>query len=242
METQLHRQCLEVLHAKTVKDFVRIAAEFGRSTGFHTMGSVVITEHSPGLSEFQSATNAPPDWLPEFQDLALARLDPVLQHCKRSSSPIIWDQTYYVAAGQADLWDHQAAYGYKSGIGVAIHLPRGRHFLFGFDSDQRSCTTRTAKLGLALDFQTFVSYAQAAAFDLCIPYAGSHHMDTLAQGELEALRRSMDGLSDWEVGTAMGISEKEVLLRLRRAVTKLGCSTKYEAAIRAIRIGLVTCS
>ncbi len=241
METQLHRQCLEVLHAKTVKDFVRISGEFGQSMGFHTMGSVVITDHSPDLSEFQSVTNAPPDWMPAFQDLELARLDPVLQHCKLSSSPIVWDQGTYVAAGQPDLWDHQAAYGYQSGIGVAIHLPRGRHFVFGFDSDERSCATRRAKLGLTLDFQTFVSHAQAAAFDLCIPYTGSRRVNMLATGELDALRRSMDGLTDWEVGDAMGISEKEVLLRLRRAMTKLGCTTKYEAAIRAIRLGLVTC-
>ena len=241
METQLHRQCLEVLHAKTVKDFVRISGEFGQSMGFHTMGSVVITDHSPDLSEFQSVTNAPPDWMPAFQDLELARLDPVLQHCKLFSSPIVWDQGTYVAAGQPDLWDHQAAYGYQSGIGVAIHLPRGRHFLFGFDSEERSCTTRRAKLGLTLDFQTFVSHAQAAAFDLCIPYMGSRRVNILATGELDALRRSMDGLTDWEVGDAMGISEKEVLLRLRRAMAKLGCATKYEAAIRAIRLGLVTC-
>ncbi len=241
MATRLHRQCLEVLHAKTVKDFVRISAEFGRTMGFHTMGSVVITDHSLGLSEFQSATNASPDWMPDFHNLELAKLDPVLQHCKQSSSPIIWDWQTYAAAGQCDLWDHQAAYGYRSGIGIAMHLPRSRHFLFGFDSDERSCTTRRAKLGLALDFQTFVSHAQAAAFDLCIPYTGSHQANILATGELDALRRSMNGLTDWEVGNAMGISEKEVLLRLRRAMTKLGCATKYEAAIRAIRFGLVTC-
>ena len=51
----------------------------------------------------------------------------------------------------------------------------------------------------------------------------------------------MDGLSDWEVGQAMGISETEVLLRLRRTSTKLGCSTRYEAALRALSLGLVEC-
>jgi DNA-binding CsgD family transcriptional regulator len=241
MDTQLNRQCLEVLHAKSVKDFVRISGEFGQSLGFHTMGSMVVTDHTPSLSEFRSVTNAPPDWMPTFEDVNLARLDPVLQHCKRSSSPIIWNQNTYVAAGQADLWDHQAAFGYQSGIGVAIHLPRGRHFVFGFDSDERSCTTRKAMLGLTLDFQMFASYAQAAAFDLCIPYARSPASEVLPVAELDALRRSMDGLSDWEVGNAMGISEKEVLLRLHRAMMKLGCATKYEAALRAIRLGLVAC-
>ncbi len=90
--------------------------------------------------------------------------------------------------------------------------------------------------------QEFAAYAQAAAFDLLIPYPLGADRHRPAPGELDALRRSMDGLSDWEVGHAMGISEKEVLLRLRRATAKLGCATKYEAALRAIRLGLVDCS
>lgn len=141
-----------------------------------------------------------------------------------------------------DFWDHQAAFGYQSGIAVAIHLPRGRHFVFGFDSDRRSCAPKRAVLGLSLDFLMFVSYAQAAAFDLCLPYEGSRNESVIATGELDALRRSIGGLTDWEVGNAMGISESEVLLRVRRAVTKLGCATKYEAGLRAIRLGLVTCA
>jgi DNA-binding CsgD family transcriptional regulator len=242
METQLSRQCLEVLHAKTVKDFVRIAAEFGQSIGCHTMAALVSTDHSPHLSEYRSVTTAPADWMPAFEDSASTELDPVFQHMRRSSSPIVWDQNTYVDVGRSDFWEEQAAFGYRSGVAVGVHLPRGRHFALGFDSNERRCASRQATLGVTLDFQTFTSYAQAAAFDLCMPYARSHNENVIAAGELDALRRSMDGLSDWEVGNAMGISEKEVLLRLRRTTAKLGCATKYEAALRAIRLGLVDCS
>ncbi len=242
METQLNRQCLEILHARTVKDFVRISAEFGRTMGCHTMAAGVITKHSPHLNECRWVTTAPSDWMPTFEDTVAGNFDPVFQHLRRSPSPIVWDQNTYLAAGQPDLWDEQAPFGYRSGVAVALHLPRARHFAFGFDSDERRCASRKAMLGVTLDFQTFASYAQAAAFDLCMPYEGSRNEDVVAAGELDALRRSIDGLSDWEVGDAMGISEREVTLRLRRATAKLGCATKYEAALRAIRLGLVDCS
>ena len=242
MEAQLDRQCLEILHAKTVKDFVRISAEFGQTMGCHTMAAFVVTRHSPHLNECRSVTTAPPDWMPAFEDTAAGDLDPVFLHLKHSPSPIVWDQNTYLAAGRAALWEEQAPFGYRSGIAVALHLPRGRHFALGFDSDERRCASRKAMLGLTLDFQTFTSYAQAAAFDLCLPYAGGRDEDVIATGELDALRRSIDGLNDWEVGNAMGISEREVTLRLRRVMAKLGCATKYEAALRAIRLGLVDCS
>ena len=241
METRLHRQCLEVLHARTVKDFVRISAEFGRSMGCQSMAAMVVTTHAPGLTEVRSVTSTPPEYLPLFEDEEAGSRDPVFLHCKHSSQPIVWSQDTYVQAGQADLWDEQAAFGLRSGIGVALHLPRGRHFVFGINSERDVCCERKAKLGMTLDLHQFAAYAQAAAFDLCTPYAPSENSAIPAPGELEALRRSMDGLNDREVADAMGISEMEVLLRLRRAMVTLGCATRYEAALRLIRMGIVKC-
>lgn len=240
--TQLNRHCLEILHAQTVQDFVRISAQFGQSIGFHTMAAMVVTDHSPYLSEFRTVTNAPPDYMPTFEDAESARIDPVSQFCKRSSSPLVWTRDTYIAAGRADLWEQQATFGLQSGICVAFHLPRGRHFMWGFTSDRRTCVEKRATLGMSLDVQMYAAYAQAAAFDLCVPYVRNGGEVLLAKGELDALRWSVDGLSDTAIGEAMGISETEVLLRLRRATVKLGCSTIYEAALRAIRLGLVSCS
>ena len=238
MDTLLHRQCLEVLHAKTVKDFVRISVEFGRSMGFQSMGAPV---HSPELAEVHSLTDAPPDCRPIFEDNDTGNLDPVFQHCKHSSLLIIWNQDTYAEAGQGALWEQQVPYGLRSGIGVAFHLPRKRHFVFGLNSDKRACCDRKSRLCVSLDVQQFAAHAQAAAFNLCMPYAPSVDAATPAPSELEALRRSMDGLSDREAGDAMSISEKEVLLRLRRAAAKLGCATEYETTLRAIRLGLLSC-
>jgi len=214
--------------------------------GFHTMAAMVVTDHSPSLSEFQCVTSAPPEYIPAFEDQEAAQRDPVSQHCKRSSMPTVWDQKFYVAAGRGDYWEQQAPYGLRSGIAVAFHLPRGRHFVFGLNSDNQSCGERRSRLGMMLDVQQFASHVQAAAFDLCMPYNIGGQDDAreigLPVGELDALRRAMEGLSDWAIGQAMGISETEVLLRIRRATQRLGCTTRYEAALRAIRLGLVSCS
>ena len=241
LDAQLNRRCLEVLHAKTVAEYKRLNVEFVQALGFHTVAATVITDHSPHLTEFQSVTNAPTEYLPSFEDMASAKLDPVSQHCKTSSAPIVWDQGVYVAHGRGDYWENQAAFGYLSGISVAFHLPWGRHFMFGVDSDRRVCASKRDMQNLLFELHAFASHSQAAAFDLCTPYPPSGSDVSLAPGELDALRRSMDGLSNREVGCAMGISETEVLLRLRRAMLKLGCTNKYETALRAIRLGLVDC-
>lgn len=241
MDTQLNRMCLEVLHCKSVKEFSQHLVDFVHSVGLSTVAATVITDHSLALTEFQSVTNAPSGYLPAFEDLNACKRDPVSQHCKRSSTPIVWNQDFYVANGREDYWEHQAAFGYQSGISVAFHLPRGRHFMFGVDSPLRSCGSGKQLRDLAADIHHFAGYAQAAAFDFCMPYDQGADRTDLAKSELDALRRSMDGLSNWEVGQQMGISETEVTLRLRRSMFKLGCANKYETALRAIRLGLITC-
>jgi DNA-binding CsgD family transcriptional regulator len=64
----------------------------------------------------------------------------------------------------------------------------------------------------------------------------------LTSTELEALRWTMDGKSPREIGQAMAVSEEDVVLRLRTAMNKLGCSSKYETVLRAIRLGLIRCA
>ena len=82
MNTQLNRHCLEVLHAKTVKDFVRISAEFGISMGFQSMTAMAVMVHAPDLVEVRSVTSTPPEYLPIFEDHDAGNRDPVFLHCK----------------------------------------------------------------------------------------------------------------------------------------------------------------
>jgi len=240
MHSQLHQKCIEVLHARSVKEYLRLNIEFVQSLGFHTIAATVITDHSPDLTTFQSVTNAPSEYMPLFDDMESAKLDPVSQHCKKLSAPIVWNQAVYVEQGRGDFWEHQALFGYRSGVSVALHLPHGKHFMYGVDCDRDNCIPKGQRQNVLSDLCHFAAHSQAAAFDFCLPYQQVE--DTLLpDAELDALRRSMDGLTNWEVGRAMGISETEVLLRIRRAMHKLGCTNKYEAALRAIRLGLVHC-
>ena len=242
MGTPLDRHCIEVLHSTSMKDFLRKIVAFSEDRGFGRVSATVLTEHSPTLKEYQYITNAPTAYLPEFEDRGAAHVDPVSQHVAFSSAPIVWDQSTYVDCGQASLWERQAPYGYRSGIAVGLHLPRGRHFLFGPDSDQATCATPAQTKQLVEDIHLFAAHAQAAAFELCTHIdPPAHQQSSLTRGEREALRRAMDGMTRWEIGRQMGLSERDIALRLQRVMRKLGCGSTYEAGLRAIRLGMIEC-
>ncbi len=241
-DSLFNRKCLEVLHATSVKDYRRQIVAFGQSLGFEIVAAMVVTDHSPTMSEFQSVSNTPEGFAEEFLNQDTSRIDPVCQHCKRSSAPLVWDRRAYASAREEELWEHQAAFGYRSGVAVAMHPGRGRHFVFGADWSYDRPERVPHFKRISQDLLEFASHAQAAAFELSLPTPpGSDNALSLARSELEALRWTMDGKTSWEVGMAMSLSEHHATLLLRRAMQRLGCSTKYEAILRAIKLGLIQC-
>lgn len=239
----LDQRCLEILHASTVQDFKRQMVAFVQELGFETVGAMVVTEHSPTLVEFQTLTNAPAEHLDEFHDQEHAQKDPVCRHCSRFSSPIVWDRHTYVDASAQTLWDRQEPYGYRSGLAVAMHLGHGRHFMFGANWRADRCSNVPHFKAIAEDLLRFADHAQAAAFELTLP-SKLVPCDPLglATRELEALGWSIDGMNPWQVADRMLISERHATLLLRRAMHKLGCSTRYESGLRAIKLGLIKCA
>jgi DNA-binding CsgD family transcriptional regulator len=174
-----------------------------------------------------------------FADFNNGRRDPVMQHCKHHSVPIIWNQDTYTSVGQGDKWEMQARYGYRCGIALALHLPDGRHFQLGVDRDQPLPHGSAELTRLVADLQLFAVHAQDAALRLLLPTAPQVDVPALTPRELESLRWTMEGKTAWEVGNILGISERTAVLHVNNATHKLGCVNKHQAVLKALRFGLI---
>ena len=153
---------------------------------------------------------------------------------------ILWNQDTYVDDGVGDLWDAQAYFGYRTGICMAAHLPLGRHFMFGLDSD-RPLPRGRSLAHVMTEFNVLFAHAQEAAFRLLAPEAQpAAEGQALNPFELEALRWSMDGESPADIAEFMNLSEDYVRQHLQNAMVKLDCKSKHAAIIKAIRFGYLT--
>src|SRR5687768_8551131 len=101
-----------VLQAKSRDELLREVIAFTRHLGFETVTATTVIDHFRGESEFISVENTPTGFLDVYEDASMRGRDPVLQHCKRASVPIIWNQDTYVSAGQGEKFELQAKFGY----------------------------------------------------------------------------------------------------------------------------------
>lgn len=230
---------LRVWEAKTAEDLRREVVSFARGQGFDTASIMSVVDHSKTHSEFFGVDNTPIGYLEEFSNIDSARRDPVMQHCKYSSLPIVWDWTTYRSKGQMELWERQARFGLKVGISVAMHFPEGRHFCMGMDRDK---PLRHAKqlTEIAANLQLFVVHAQESANRILVPTElESNEEIRLTPRELEALRWTIEGKTAVEVGEMINISTRTAVFHLRNAMLKLKCKSKHQAVLKAIQLGLL---
>jgi DNA-binding CsgD family transcriptional regulator len=231
---------LAIMEAKTLSEFSAQLVRFAEGLDFKFVNALVITDHSPEHSEFQTIDNTPVAYSDVYKDLLGAQRDPVMQHCKRGAIPIVWDQETYVSQGAADYWECQAEYGYATGVAMALHLPGGRHFFMGVDRDRPLSKDPRAMTRIVADLQLFAVHAQDAAFKI-FPSRPPKSDDTpnLTPRELEALRWTMEGKTAWEVGAIMSISERTAVLHLQNSMRKLASINKHQAVLKALRLGLL---
>ena len=229
-----------VLQAQDREAFLREIVSFTKRLGFDTIGATVVLDQVGAEPRFVWVDNAPLAYRHIADDFKRGRIDPVSQHCKRASVPIVWDQKTYTSAGLGPLWEEQAPFGYCTGIALALHLPKGLHFFVGVDRKKPLPRRQSEISRMAGELHLFVAHAQDAALRLLLPPMPQETSDpNLTPRELESLRWTMDGKTAWEVGRILGISEQTAVRHVGNATHKLGCVNKHHAVVKALRLGLI---
>mgnify|MGYP000019862860 CR=1 FL=1 len=228
-----------VMQARDRNEFRNEVVRFTQRLGFELVSAITVIDHGLGKSEFIKVDNAPEAFNDTYSSPNMQRQDPVMQHCRRQTVPIIWNQDTYVANGAGDLWEQQAGFGYRTGIAMALHMPEGRHFVLGVDRDQALPENVDELQRIVADLQLFAVHAQEAALRLLLPQAMQPERPALTPRELEALRWTMEGKTAWEVGAVLGITERTAVLHINNAMHKLGCASKHQAVLKALRLGLI---
>jgi DNA-binding CsgD family transcriptional regulator len=231
----------EVSQATDMDGFQKRLIGMAAELEFAIVSGSLVIENPVDKSDFQlhSFGNTPQAYLDSsyFSKDAAAR-DPVAKAVKYSSVPFCYDQDVYLKAGAIDLWEEQAAFGYKNGICVGMHLPGHIHFLLGVDRDLGLPRDGVEVSRVIGQLQLLAVHAQAAAVGILLP-SMEDAPPTLSRREMEILKWARDGKTSWEIGKIIGISEQGVKYHVTEIMFKLDAPNRNQAVLKAIRFGLL---
>jgi DNA-binding CsgD family transcriptional regulator len=230
---------LSVLEAKDKAQFRTVVIRFAQQLGFDKVTAMVAVDQ-PGVSpEFVAVHNTPMAFEQNFENVSIGKRDPVMQHCRRQTMPIVWSQKTYLEQGAIELWEVQAQFGYCNGIAMALHMPEGRHFMLGVDRDQALPSGASELTRMVADLQLFAVHAQDTAMRILLSESFRPELPSITPRELEVLRWTMDGKTARQVGDLLNITERTAIQHLQNAMRKLDCNSKHQAVLKALRLGLI---
>ena len=237
----LLQRYFDVSESADVATFKSRLVQFANDMDFGLVSAMLVVE-SPtlvGEDAFFSVANAPEDFLADYNDESDRRRDPVMQRLKRLSVPFIYDQDMYAAEDAGDIWEKQAPFGYRTGVAVAIHMPDRRHFVLGVDRERALPKDSSQLSRMMADLQLLAVHAQHAAGRLLGPQDEAEEVPSLTERETEVLKWTMAGKSAWVVSELLAISENTVNFHLRNIFRKLEVSSKHQAVLKALSLGIL---
>lgn len=234
-----HQAFLDLASSRDTDAFQKRLVTFADDLGFPLVSAILVLDRPAQESLFLPVGNTPADYESTFSDADVSRRCPVMRRLKVFSRPIVYDQELYVGDGVGYQWEHQASYGYKTGIAMAQHMPGGKHFLLGVDREDDLPEDGTQLTRLMADLQLLGAFAQETAVRLLTPQAEADPGPALSPRELEILRWTGDGKSASVIGELLGIGTSTVNYHLRCAEEKLRVAGKHQAVVKAMRLGLL---
>lgn len=227
----------QVSQASDLSSFRQGLVDFANDLDFGlVVGVMAVERRGPGAkTEYFSVGNTPQKFLEASRDPQYAKRDPVHLRLMRQSTPLIYDQDFYVQAEAGELWEMVAPFGYRTGVAVGVHMPGYKRLLLGMDREDPLPTDPVKLNRLIADLQLLAVHAQDAAARLLVP----QEAPKLPARQLEILRLTMEGKSAWVVGSLLGISENTVNYHLKRLFEKLDVSSKGQAVLKAMEMGIL---
>lgn len=186
-------------------------------------------------------SNYPSAWTRKYLDEEMASIDPVVSHCLAKSLPLIWSPDIFSGRRQKEFYEEACSHGICTGVALPAHGPNGEHGVISFVSDAKPNKAVRADLSRnAVKLSCLRDFIVDTSLQFMRPAASADEAEiALTQRELECLKWCASGKSTWDIAHIMHCSESGINAHFSRIRRKLGTSTRRQAIVKAIRIGII---
>jgi len=228
--------------AKTPEEVFSLFLEAVERLGFDRVMYSMLTKNETAAKSTPPAAaimrNYPDDWVAHYVEAGYVDSDPVRRLARRMRGPFTWRQTIesgHFSKRELRVFAEATAAGLHDGVAIPFHGPNGEIMGVGLASsvggvDAGRQLNRINILGV----QFHLAYSS-----LAFPVQVSTHI-RLSPREHEILSWCLAGKTTWAISQILNSAEKTVEWHLTRIYLKLGVSTRIEAVVKALNLGLIS--
>lgn len=230
---------LGLLDCETDETWSQALFSVARQHGFEQTAYVMAHNKRTPFEQAFLRSNYSPRWLSKYDTEKLYYVDPTISHCLSSVVPLIWEPHTFKEARQKTLYEEACGYFIRSGITYPIHGANGEFGVISFVSDALADKQFQRELGQFLpDLALIRDYVFESSLRFAQP-AGDEEIH-LTHREVEGLKWAMEGKSSWEISRIMSCSEATVNFHMANVRRKFKVTTRQQAVVKAIRLGMLS--
>lgn len=192
----------------------------------------------PGHPMPAIAINFPWHWRTHYFDRKYHECDPVVRRTPMLSKPFMWDHLLkreQLNPNERLVMEESREAGLKHGVSVPLFGPLGRISVLSFAStfNDAEPAQNVHRLNV-LAWQFHIAFAAIAQ-----PAQPAKQSVGLSDRERDCLRWTAEGKTAWDIGLILNISENTVNFHVKKAMRKLGTTSRTVAVVKAIRFNLI---
>jgi LuxR family quorum-sensing transcriptional regulator LasR len=230
---------VNLLSCETEEKWCNTLFSIAQGYGFEqTLYAVIPNKRAPLENAFLRS-NYSPGWRTTYDQEKLAYVDPTVGHCLNSTVPLVWASETFQDPNQKDLYEEACGYGIRSGIIYPIHGANGEFGVFSFVSDVLSDQKFRQELIHAMPALALLRDYAFESSRRFLTTDTAEEKVRLTERELEVLKWTMAGKSSWEISKILYCAEATINFHLSNIRRKFEVTTRQQAVIKAIRIGLI---
>jgi DNA-binding CsgD family transcriptional regulator len=181
--------------------------------------------------------NIPEEWLHRYLEQGYDSVNPVIRKINRSRSPFFWStlqsEGYFESKKARRMWSEGSAFGLLDGFTFPILHPNGDMVLFNLVGDRFDDDPRLPPAIMLIAIHLHEKFKDLRGFNRLAP------APELTERECECLAWAAAGLTNWQIGERLSISESSVRTYIARAKHKLGVTSRAQAFVLATRYRLI---
>ncbi|WP_133636710.1 helix-turn-helix transcriptional regulator [Zavarzinia compransoris] len=219
----------------TLSDAFDLIEGFARLHGFDHAACMELPRGTEVPDNALMIVRMPEAWVEHYIASDFALVDPVFVRAALDMRPFTWAEAARGARPEARrVMQEASAFRLNTGLTIPLHGPNGYRAEVTFAGER---VTDDLRVFRQLRFLATTLHDRALTILGRGPGEGG---PGLTPRERDCLHWVAAGKSDWAISQILGISETTVHWHVERAKRKFGASTRMQAIVTAIRLGLLT--
>jgi LuxR family quorum sensing-dependent transcriptional regulator len=209
-----------------------------RSLGYTALVFGVVLRTPKGVGSRFFHNNWPTEWLRMYNECNFVACDPAVKSAATAVAPFTLTEMRakrQLTASEREVAEAYRDFGWKEGLVVPVHGPRGHLSIAGL-----GCEERQVSLPERIALQAMIFAAHQRCLELTDAADAPLGVPRLTPREIECLQGIASGQSDSDISDRLSISDTTVRFHLQSAKRKFGVRTRAHAVALAILAGYVS--